>query len=642
MEEHGTCAGAAALWQEDSMKKKGRITGMEKKEGADYFIKAARRMLTAAVFAVLLFAGVVPAAAKEPEIIEVGMFRYKMEEGTGNLTLIGYVPEKEESVLSIPAQVVYNGQVHMVTDIKIYWQDYGDETEQERNRAVRDIVIPASVTGEVTGLTNVFRELEYVELKGSVPPEIVSTELPGPIFIVPKGKEAAYREVMETIFYYWRYTDLTEKDIWMEPDIAVSRDEKIERNCFVEDGLYLQVTKKAGEGIGEVSLLGIRGELETFYELPGIIEHDGYRYELTELTGASLYYSGAKVLVLPDTVTKMESSVFGPDLEVLFLSKNCPVIPNGLILSEPGICGLRYVHVPDGVEKIKNRAFLYGNRNTGKIRLPEGIEIEGEDTLRCFEEIIYGEAADGADENTELLTADKEVTVGMLDETKLTSGLFGGSAEPVMWVSSDPDLFEISDDGAINPKRSGTAYAAAYTDQSGLYGIVKVRIKGKLIGKGIFTYRITNAAEGTVTLTKINPSASTKTVKIPETVTYMGKKYTVTAAVFDEENPNLPMINGANAKDNRIETIIFPPTITGTVGYLGEMNEIRTIELEGDKAPQKVIGWMNDGGLLASQAVIRVPEKSVRDYKSSVRYGQYDKDKYGEWLEFRIEAADKK
>lgn len=608
----------------------------DKKENTNRRFLTARGFLTAAAAAVLpilVIAAAVPAAAKESEVIEDGVFRFTADKETGALTLIGCEFEEGQEELAVPGQVVSDGRSLAVTDIKISWQYYDEAQEQEWYRAVRDIVIPASVTGEVTGLTEAFTELEYVEFKGSRPPEAVRTE-PGPVFIVPDGKEEGYRQVIESEFYYSRYSDLTEKNIRVEPDIAVSREEKTERGFFDEDGLYLQVTKKAGDGTGHVSLIGLKEEKETFYELPGIVEHDGYRYEITELTVFSLVGSGAKIIVLPDTVTKMGSAVFDQELEVLFLSKNCPVIPAKMIMSEPDWCSLKYVHIPDGVETISDRAFDFTNQSVGTVRIPKDVSV-GAEALGCFDEVIYGEKdEDGA----KLEPAETEVKVGMLDETKLAASLSGNSKEDVVWASSDTELFEITDGGIVNPKKAGTAYAFAYTENSGLYGAVKVQIKGKLIGKGIFTYRITNAAERTVTVSKINPNVSTKVVRIPETITFQGKRYTVTAAVFNEDNPDLPLINGTHAQDNRIETIVFPKTITGTVGYLGVMNEIKTIEFKGSVAPKKVTGWMIDGGLLASQAVIRVPKKSIAEYKSAIWYGEYDEDQYGEKLEYRIEA----
>ncbi|MBO5198649.1 MAG: hypothetical protein J6B85_09060 [Lachnospiraceae bacterium] len=610
-------------------------------------------------------------AQTEGKEIWDGMFCFQPDDSGEGLIWIGCWPEEREStgsgtgeqnqqttVLRVPEQVTADGTTYPVTGISISWRSYDTQERKAFCDGIREIMIPKSVIGDVENLTTAFQNLEYIEFLGAVPPAQTEIE-PGPVVIVPEGSEDAYRNAIQCVYYYGP-SDLAEKDVVLTPDVAASREDKIEKNFFVQDGLLYQVTEKAGESadtVGCVSLIGISEKQESYLQLAGELEYEGYRYRLTKLTKFSLYHCGARIIVLPDTITEMESAVFGGRVEMLFLSAGCPVIPRNLASDEADL-SLRYVYVPDGVTTISDNAFWGYGEEKRSIRLPDTIQYIGTRAINGFEVIRdkaeeeaesgaseTGSGIGGDDEASEnkgssraLLLSAGEVKVGMLEEKHLTASVAEGkAAEEIRWVSTDTDIFEISDDGFINPKKAGTAYAFAYTEGSGQFGAVTVHIRDKRIGQGMFVYRINNAAERTVSIIRISPKASTEIIRIPETVTFYGKEYTVTSVVRDESMER-PVLEGTYAKNNRIRTIIFPKSVTGKVGYLGELPCIETIIFEGEQAPDSVEGWMNDGGTLAHQAEILVPEESIKQYRSAIWYGDYDRDRYGEKLKYQIKA----
>lgn len=584
------------------------------------------------------------ALAEGSDAVTDGSFYYKWNEKEDGLIWIGCDWDGEAEVLTIPETAEYRGKRYRVTGADMDWRYFDGEEASALGSMVREIIFPASVSGEVVNLTGYFTGLEYIEFLGTKAPERIEAA-PGPILIVPEGAQAAYRKAVRSVYDYSWLSDLTEKSVELDPDIAISREEKTEKSFFEKDGRLYQVTRKAGEPenaagkSGTVNLIGMTRKMDSYLELPGIVVNEGYRYELTGLTAFSLYGSGSKIIVLPDTVTKMEQAVFDGAVEILFLSENCPVIPSYVVEDENSDGSLKYVHIPDGVGKISDRAFFLTNRYQGTVRVPKSLDEIGKDALKCFESIIRTEAADGA-----IVLSEKYASVGMLDEERLRAKVTGPDSDSadIKWASSDEDIFEISKDGLVNPKKAGTAWAFAYDEKTGLHGAAEVTVRGLSFGKGRFTYRITNAAERTATVTKISPSASDKVIKIPETVTFLGKKYTVTAAIASEENSERPLIGGSHEQDNKIETIVFPKTITGTVGYLGRADHLKTIEFLGEQAPEAVCGWMDDGGFLASSTVILVPGKALEEYRSAIWYGEYDEELYGENLEYRIEANTKK
>jgi len=76
------------------------------------------------------------------------------------------------------------------------------------------------------------------------------------------------------------------------------------------------------------------------------VTNNGYTYKPTKLYRFSLIGCGATTIIIPDTVIEMESWIFDKKVELLFLSRNCKVIPRGLISDENNESNLRFLYVP--------------------------------------------------------------------------------------------------------------------------------------------------------------------------------------------------------------------------------------------------------------------------------------------------------
>jgi hypothetical protein len=351
----------------------------------------------------------------------------------------------------------------------------------------------------------------------------------------------------------------------------------------------------------------------------------------------------------------MDPAVFDNKVELLFLSKNCKVLPRNLIINENSDSHLRFVYVPEGVTTIADNGFNNIPYNTASIILPSTIKSLGKKSLYNFKLVTFlnkkpiqnissaikngttvkvnksaissyrsvlnskvkVQAAKNVVKATKLTVKNTSYKINTMNTQKLTGSLTKGSNETVFWLSSDTNILEVSDKGVVNPKKAGTAYVIAYTRTSGLYKAIKVTVTNKSITQGVYTYRITNALKRTVALSQVKPGSSTKTLNIPETIKYKNKTYTVTEATADPDNTGVPLISN-KYKDNHITKVVFPKTITGTIGYLGKMNNIKTIQFKGTTAPKEIRDWNGDGGLLTYQAIIYVPKNAVKAYTSAL------------------------
>ena len=470
--------------------------------------------------------------------------------------------------------------------------------------------------------------------------------------------EAAYSKVIHEYMNYGVWSDLHEKTIDLTPTIAAAETSDIEYGCFSMDGLIYQVISSAKGKTGAVQLIGVTGMLDYSYlALPEKVTNNGYTYKLTKLCSFGLIACGATAVKVPDSVTEMESGVFDYKVELLYLSKNCRIVPSFLTTDENHASNLRFVSIPEGVTTISTRAFYGSSENENSIILPTTIKTLGEGSLKGFDLVTFlnkkpignissaiksgatvkvnkasvstykaslGSKAKVIEAKNVVKAAKLSVSKNSLQldtykTYKLTGTLTKGSNETVFWFSSDPGIFELSSNGTINPKQAGTAYAIAYTRTSGLLKAVKVTVANKLITKDIYTYRINNAKLKTVSLYSVKPKDTTKELSIPETVSFGNASYKVTGACADPDHPEVPIISDKYA-ENKITKITFPKTITGEVGYLGILKNMKSIVFLGTKPPEWIKSWNGDGGLLSFQAVIYVPKNCVNAYNKVILY----------------------
>jgi hypothetical protein len=304
-------------------------------------------------------------------------------------------------------------------------------------------------------------------------------------------------------------------DIPMTPTVITKAAGKIENGVFANNGLLYQVTSSAKQGTGTVQLIGITNEKKLSYlQLPKELTNNSFTYRLTKLCKFSLVRIGAAVIVVPDTVIELESAVFDKQVELLFLSKNCKVLPSNMITDENDDSSLRFVYVPNGVTTISDKAFSDIMVNEGSIILPTSIKSLGKQALYSFKYVTFLNKkpiakissaiksgttvkVNSTVKSTYQKALGNKISVvsskNVVRSTKLTvncsnlklntpqtSTLKGtlskGSNETVFWLSTDTDLFEISSKGVVTPHKTGTAYAIAYTRTSGLYKAVKVTV----------------------------------------------------------------------------------------------------------------------------------------------------------------------
>jgi len=637
------------------------------------------------LFSGLLFLSDKAAYANDDTVYSDGIYRYLItNEEEKKVQLVGIETTEKMEELDIPGKVIFNGNEYTVDKVEIKWEYYTNENYSNFYNSVRKINVADNFTGSLYDLAYVFGNLDTIEFYGKdVPKEVTlylsHSNIKDFLFIVPKGTESAYSKVIKFYIHYYIVSDLYEQDIELTPAVVSGTGKNIEYGYFAVDGFIYKVTKPAGNGTGEVQLVGITHYLiKDYLKLPEKVCHNGYTYKLTSLRHFSLIGCGARVIVVPDSVTDMESWVFDSKVELLFLSKNCKVIPSYLITDENAETNLRFIYVPEGVTTIKDYAFNNLPTNTASIILPASVKQVGKKSLYAFKLVTFlnkkpldnvasaikagttvkvnksvistfkkvlGSKISVVEAKNIVKTKDitvnkEELKLATIKTATITATLTKGSNETVYWLSANPDIAEVSSKGVITPKKAGTTYVVAYTRTSGRHKAIKVTVTETAFDNGIFTFRITNPSRKTVTLSQIRPDKTLKTISIPEIVTYKNVKYTVTDVIADPENPGLPLIPDKYS-NNKIKKITFPKSITGKVGYLGVLKAVESITFKGKTAPQAICNWYNDGGILAWQAVIYVPKKSVSSYASSIWtiYGDkstYQEIRYGCPMDFNI------
>lgn len=460
--------------------------------------------------------------AKEKIVYTVGDYCYIItNEEAKEAMLIGVTLTSEHSELEIPGSTVINNSLYTITSIDFGWEYYEDEQYSKFYKKVTKLKVANDFTGTMENPLYAFRNLEIIEFLGTQTPEKIIMEpsngskILDVLFVVPEGKETEYAKIISETMYYYNGSDLYEKEINMTPTIVSEITDDIEYGIFQKNGFIYQIISSGKNKIGKVQLIGlISKQKHSYLALPETITNNGYTYKLTKLSKFALVRSGAKVIVIPDSVTAMESSVFDSVVELLFLSKNCKVIPARMITDENNESNLRFVSVPEGVQTISANAFDNHMTNTGSIILPTTIKSIGKKSLYSFKLVTFLNKKPIANISSAIkngttvkvnsssiktyksvlsskvtITAAKNIIksknltlnksslkLSTLNTYQLKGTLTKGSNETIYWLSSDTNIFQISSKGVVTPVNTGTAYAIAYTRTSGLYKAIKVTV----------------------------------------------------------------------------------------------------------------------------------------------------------------------
>lgn len=594
--------------------------------------------------------------AKDNTIYENGIYRYRItDEKKKEVTLIGFEIDNSIEELVIHGKTMIGNKEYTVT-----WFDLQAPYYDKKYESVKKIVIYEDFEGDFS-IWNSFYNVKYYEFKGSIPPKSIrivydqsgSWNNLDVIFGVPEGKEEAYRNIIS--FTLMDVGD--ESEIKIETTIVSSNFDYIEYPMFKTDGLLCQVIKSGATGSGEVKLLDSPSSVYGYYKLQDTVKYNGYDYKITKLGSRSLL-SRYQVITIPDSVRELETAVFSPYAEIIFLSKNIKEIPTKLIGTyyEDNESHLKFIYVPEGVTTIKDNAFNHVMLNKASIILPKSITSLGKKSLYGFKLVtflndtpianmssaikkgttvkvskaglskyskllnnyILIEVAKNVTKSTGLSVNKKSININTATPYTLVGTLSKGSNETVFWNSTDSQIFDVSSKGVVNPKRSGTAYAVAYTRTSGLHQIVKVTVTETIIKEGIFSYKVTDAVNRTVRLIDIRPTSNMKKLSIPETVVYNKKTYKVTSVAVEEQDYIYTPVIKETYSNNIIEEVIFPKSVTDIVGYLGELKNIKSITFKGTTTPSSIFNWWADGGRLAFQSIIYVPKGTEKAYLSKL------------------------
>lgn len=470
-------------------------------------------------------------ASRDAAIYKDGMFDYIItSEDNKEVRLIGIECNDKSNEFTIPGKATINGATYTVSMVSIINDYCGNDSYSAFYSSVTRLIFDDSFTGIAYNPGYAFPNLSTMEFTGNTVPEGIyeqtsnSSAVLDTLFIVPQGMEAAYQKVIHEYMYYYNGSDLYEQDIDLTPTVITANDtEAIERETFSYGGFIYQVLTSAKNGSGTVKLLGIQWEnwqkrvLDNSYlALPKQVKNNGYTYRLTQLGRFSLVLSGATAIVVPDTVTKMDSYVFDNRVELLFLSKNCKVIPSRMITDENNETNLQFISVPEGVTTISANAFSnFPQYNRASIILPGTIKSIGKQALYDFKLVTFINkkpikniasaikngttvkvnkasipaykslfsskvsviAARNIKKSTKISVNKSSVTMAAKKKVTLTGTFSKGSNENVYWHSSNTDIFKISSKGVITSEKAGTAYAIAYSRTSGLYKAVKVTVR---------------------------------------------------------------------------------------------------------------------------------------------------------------------
>lgn len=460
--------------------------------------------------------------AADQTVYRDGIYCYNITDEAGKaVRLIGMEQTEEVQDLYIPGTAQINGSTYTVTEVDLSFQFYEKEAYSKFYQNVTKLTIADDFTGILNDIIYPFAKVRTVEFKGITVPKKAEFALtnrsidPDILFIVPAGAEKAYASIIHEVMQYSTSSDLYEHDIEMSPTITSDINSKVENGCFTDDNYIFQVTASAKNGTGKVQLVGLtKAMFSSYLALPEKVTNDGYTYQLTKLCLFSLVYSGAHAIIVPDTVTEMDSAVFDKRVELLFLSRNCKTIPRQMIADENSDSNLRFVYIPEGVTTIADNAFNSFANNKASVILPSTMKTVGKKSLYLFTYVTFlnkkpidnikAAIANGTTvkvdssaiknykacvsskvsvieakkvvKATKLTTSDSSLKLKVKDTLKEKAALSKASNETIFWLSTDPSIVTVSDNGTITAKGSGTAYIVAYTRTSGLRKVIKITV----------------------------------------------------------------------------------------------------------------------------------------------------------------------
>lgn len=457
------------------------------------------------------------ANAAEPKEYKDGIYYYQItDEAEKEAELTGIELTKDTDKIEIPGEAVINNNRYRIARVDLRRNQINPG---EYDKSVRKLVISGSFTGTLENTAGVFGNLDTLEFLGRTVPEKVEIEVWNGrkvldiLIVVPEGMEKQYREVITSYINYYNGSDLTEKTVPLTPTVTSKPDGDIEYGVFYKNDIIYQVTKSGKSSVGEVSIAGLaKKHTDTYLSLPATVYNKGYSYHLTELQSFALVNSNAKIIVIPETVTGMKSAIFDANAQLIFLSRNCKVLPSYLFF-EGAYNDMEFVSVPEGVTTISQNAFNFGKKS-GSIILPATLQSLGKNSLINFKLVTFLKKkpivniapAISADTTVKVnqsaiadykkilgkkatvtnaknivkaakLTLNKSSLELAVNKTQtITAKLSTGSNENIYWMSSDNTVLEVSAKGAVKAKKAGTAYVVAYTRTSGLYKAAKVTV----------------------------------------------------------------------------------------------------------------------------------------------------------------------
>ena len=463
--------------------------------------------------------------AKDNDIYKDGMYVYKItSEEDKTVSLIGIESPYETNEVLIPGNVTIQGASYTVEEVRIEYSYYENIKYEDFYKNVEKVNIAENFIGTVQNLNYGFPKFNTMEFYGHITPKAINVEIPNSdemsdiLFIVPVGMESAYKKIINYSINYYYHSDLYEHSIPLTPTIVTDDESNFEYGMFQSKGIIYKVTKTGAKGIGEVSLIGLTRLFDeydnSYLSIPSKVEHDEYSYNVTHIAQNGLVGAKAKVIVLPSTITSMDSYILDKYVELLFLSKNCKIIPSNIITDENNESNLQFVSIPFGITTINENAFHQIALNTSSTILPTSIKSVGNKALYQFKLITFLNEKPiknikTAIQNGTTVKVDKEsmkayqsavnlkvkviAAKNIVNSTKLTLNksnlalsinksfalkgtLSKGSNETIYYLSTNPDVVSVSTKGVVKGISSGTAYIVAYTRTSGLHNIVKVTV----------------------------------------------------------------------------------------------------------------------------------------------------------------------
>lgn len=441
-----------------------------------------------------------------------GIYHYEIiDEAKKEVRLVKIDLPENTDTIEIPGEVYIHDSEYKIAEY--------DLIDQEKSSSVRKIIVLDSFTGELVHSSYDFPNVDTIEFLGRKLPKRVYLGVRNGIgsldilILVPKGLESAYKSIISSSLGYENGGDLTEKSVTLNPTVVSKVTEDIEYGIFDKNGIIYQVTKSGKDKTGEVTWIGFQGKnKDTYLSLPETVTNNGYTYKLTAIDSFGLINSKAKIIVIPDTVTKMGGGIFEPGAQLIFFSKNCKELPRGLFYYGT-YSYVEFMYVPEGVTTISRDAFNFGMKS-GSIILPSTIKkLErgslsdfklvtflnkkpisniksalGEETTvkvnksaaSAYKKVIGSKAtvvnAKDIVKATKITLNKSKLSLAENETTAITAKLTEGSNENVYWMSSDEDIVKVSSKGAVTAKKEGTAYIVAYTRTSGLHKAIKVTV----------------------------------------------------------------------------------------------------------------------------------------------------------------------